>query len=424
MRILWLCNIMLPAIAEKLGREASNKEGWLTGLSDKLLKHSAEADITLGVCFPVGKDSAPISGTVDGMQYFGFPEDTVKPENYDTNLEEYLLEIVEDFQPDIVHVFGTEYPHTLAMTRCVKEKEKLLLGIQGLCFAIADAYMADLPEKIQNRFLLRDFLKQDNIRQQQEKFAKRGAMEKESLSNALHVTGRTDWDKEKVLAVNPALTYHFMNETLRAPFYENRWEMQKCEPYRIFLSQGNYPLKGLHYVLQAMPQICEKYPGAKLYVAGDKITAYGTWKEKIKIGSYGKYCLSLIRKYHLQDKVVFLGKLDSENMCRQYLKSHVFLAASSMENSSNSLGEAMLLGMPVVSSEVGGIPSMMTHEKEGLLYPGGDIQALADAVCTMFGDENAAIRYGERARERALKTHDAEENFNRLLEIYKGMCHL
>ena len=422
MRVLWLCNIMLPTIAEALGKEASNKEGWLTGLSDKLLKHSTETDITLGVCFPVGKDSAPISGTVGDLQYFGFPEDTAKPENYDESIEEYLLEIVEDFNPDVIHVFGTEYPHTLAMTRCLKEKEKLLIGIQGLCFAIAGAYMADLPEKIQNRYLFRDFVKQDNLRQQQEKFAKRGAMEQESLRNALHVTGRTAWDKETVLAVNPCLTYHFMNETLRAPFYENKWQVQECEPYSIFLSQGNYPLKGLHYVLQALPQICEKYPAAKLYVAGDKITAYKSIKEKIKIGSYGKYCLSLIWKYNLQDKVMFLGKLGSEEMCRQYLNSHVFLSASSMENSSNSMGEAMLLGMPVVSSEVGGIPSMLTHEKEGLLYPAGDIQALAEAVCRMFADETAATQYGERARERALKTHDAEANFNRLLEIYRELA--
>ena len=422
MRILWLCNIMLPVIAESLGKEASNKEGWLTGLSDKLLKHSEEEDITLGVCFPVEKDSAPISGTVCGLQYFGFPEDTAKPENYDTDMEAYLLEIVEDFNPDVIHVFGTEFPHTLAMTRCVKEKEKVLLGIQGVCFAIAEAYMADLPVKIQNRSLFRDLVKRDNIRQQQIKFEKRGAMEQESLRNALHVTGRTDWDKEKVLSVNPNLTYHFMNETLRTPFYENRWQMQECEPYSIFLSQGNYPLKGLHYVLEALPQICEKYPAAKLYVAGDKITAYESIKEKIKIGSYGKFCLSLIRKYHLQDKVVFLGRLNSEKMCGQYLKSHVFLSASSMENSSNSLGEAMLLGMPVVSSEVGGIPGMLTHEKEGLMYPAGDIQALAEAVCRIFAEEDAACALGERARERALKTHDAETNFNRLLEIYRELA--
>lgn len=421
MKILWLCNIMLPAIAEALGKKASNKEGWLTGLSTQLLQRGGENDITLGVCFPVGKEEEPIKGTVNGMDYFGFPEDTAAPDKYDDNMEMYLTDILEDFKPDVVHVFGTEYPHTLAMTRCIKDKNRLLIGIQGLCALYAEGYMADLPEKVQNRFLFRDFLKQDNIRQQQEKFRKRGAMEVEALKNASHVTGRTDWDREGVLEMNPNLKYHFMNETLRANFYNVRWQMEECEPYSVFLSQGNYPIKGLHYVLGAMPDILKRFPETKVYVAGDVITAYETLKQKIKISSYGKYCLDLIREHKLQEHVVFLGRLDSKAMCERYLKSHVFLSPSVLENSSNSVGEAMLLGMPVISSEVGGIPSILTDKKEGLMYPCNDKAALVEAVCTMFANEEMAIQYGLRARERALVTHDPERNYERLLEIYRGM---
>ena len=122
----------------------------------------------MGVCFPVGKEEEPIKGTVNGMDYFGFPEDTAAPDKYDDNMEMYLTDILEDFKPDVVHVFGTEYPHTLAMTRCIKDKNRLLIGIQGLCALYAEGYMADLPEKVQNRFLFRDFLIQDTEHQQQE----------------------------------------------------------------------------------------------------------------------------------------------------------------------------------------------------------------------------------------------------------------
>ena len=62
MRILWLCNIMLPMIAEQLHMESSQKEGWLTGLADRilreqesLLKAGKEPEITLGICFPTDK---------------------------------------------------------------------------------------------------------------------------------------------------------------------------------------------------------------------------------------------------------------------------------------------------------------------------------------------------------------------------------
>lgn len=420
MKVLWLCNIMLPSIAEALGREASNKEGWLTGLSEQILHHGLENGIELGVCFPVGK-AEPVKGTVNGMAYFGFSEDTVHPERYDEKLEPQLAAILDEFEPDIVHIFGTEYPHTLAMTRCVEKKESVLIGIQGICSELAERYCEGLPASVQKRFLFRDFLKRDNIAAQQKKFRLRGAMETKALQNVFHVTGRTAWDHRVTAKMNPKAAYHFLNETLRAGFYEPIWNAENCEKYSIFLSQGNYPIKGLHYLLQAMPEILKQFPKTKVYVAGDKITAYGTFKEKLKIGSYGKYCLDLIKQYGLEESVIFVGRLDEKQMRDRYLKSHLFLSPSSIENSPNSVGEAMLLGMPVISSDVGGVATMLKDKEEGLLYPHNDVKKLSEAVCTMFADEKQAVQFGMRAREHALKTHDPRTNYLRLVEIYKDI---
>lgn len=474
MRVLWLCNIMLPLVAEQLHMEASNKEGWLTGLSETVLKRQADNGVELAVAFPcehgldgchgvvhlqngdrvqdVGiPESAQASAAADfahaerastaqglrskvsapGKQattlaYYGFCEDTSHPEHYDASLEERLLRILEDFQPDVVHCFGTEYPHTLAMTRAVKRissnPPQLLIGIQGLCFKYADDYMADLPKYVQNRYLLRDFLKQDNLVKQQEKYVLRGEFEKEALKNTNHVTGRTDWDRDAVAEVNPDAAYHFMNETLRSNFYGSKWSLGSCERHSIFLSQGNYPIKGLHYLLQAMPAIVKEFPDTKVYVAGDVITRYGSLKEKLKIASYGKYCLALIKKNQLSDKIVFTGRLDAAGMCERFLKSHLFLSPSSIENSPNSVGEAMLLGMPVVSSKVGGVANMLIDKKEGLLYPHSDTDKLAEAVCAVFRDDVQAVMYGEHAREHALKTHDPETNYQRLIAIYREIA--
>lgn len=428
MKVLWLCNIMLPVVAEALKREASNKEGWLTGLSQQVLRHAEENNIELGICFPIGKNEEPVKGRIKGLSYFAFSEDTGKAEAYDTGLEPQLAKILKEFAPDIVHAFGTEFPHTLAMTRCVgvaagRDKEmKMLIGIQGLCFKYADYYMADLPKRVQKRFLLRDFLKQDNLIQQQKKYVARGRFEIEALQNTGHVTGRTDWDRQAAAEVNPEAEYHFMNETLRANFYGPEWSLNSCERYSVFLSQGNYPIKGLHYLLKAMPEILKRFPQTRVYVAGDVITRYRTVMEKIKIGSYGKYCLKLIRQFALQDRVVFLGRLGSEEMCERYLKSNLFLSPSAIENSPNSVGEAMLLGMPVVSSAVGGVANMLTDGKEGILYPYEDTGRLVEAVCRMLGEEAFACECGKRAREHALKTHDAETNYQRLLAIYNKIC--
>lgn len=422
MRVLWLCNIMLPSIAKALGAAASNKEGWLTGMAGQLIRHKEENRIELGICFPVGKGGTPVQGRTGDVQYFGFAEDTGKPERYDRELEGQLAAVLAAYKPDVVHIFGTEFPHTLAMTRCIKDKGRILIGVQGICSKIADFYTADLPEEIVGRFLIRDILRWDNIALQQKKFVRRGRMETEALCSAGHVAGRTAWDRQALAALAPAAEYHLMNETLRPEFYGPKWQLSACERYSVFLSQGNYPVKGLHYLLCALPDILKKFPGTKVYVAGDEITRYGTLKEKIRIGSYGKYCLELIEERRLEEHVVFLGKLDSREMCERYLKCHLYLSPSSIENSSNSVGEAMLLGMPLVSSAVGGIPSMLDHEKEGLLYACKDRAALADAVCRMFADDAFAVSCGRNAAVRAAATHDPEANYKRLVEIYQEIA--
>lgn len=418
MRVLWLCNIMLPAIGEALGIETSNKEGWLTGLSEQILSHE-ENNIELGICFPVKKDSKPVKGKVKQISYYSFQEDMARAERYNEELETQLAKILQEFQPDIVHAFGTEFPHTLAMTRCIENKANMLIGIQGLCFIYADYYMADLPVSVQKRFLFRDFLKRDNIVIQQKKYVERGKFEIEALQNTGHVTGRTDWDKKAASDINPGAAYHFMNETLRSNFYGKEWRLEDCEKYSIFLSQGNYPIKGLHYLLLAMPAILESFPGTKVYVAGDVITAYGTLMEKIKIGSYGKYCLDLIKKLKLEGKILFTDRLNSEQMCARYLNSHVFLSPSAIENSPNSVGEAMLLGMPVVSSRVGGVHNMLADGEEGFLYPYQDTRKLAESICKLFGDDELAKRCGKKAAVHAAETHNPVINYNRLLTIYK-----
>lgn len=399
--------------------EASNKEGWLSGLSDTLLAHRAETGIELGICFPVGQEQDGLRGQTDGIAYYGFYEDTAHEERYDVRLEERLKQIVEAFKPDMVHIFGTEFAHALALVKAYGRPERTLVGLQGVCYQCAQYYTADLPEWIVNRALFRDVVKRDSIRRQKEKFILRGEREKEVLGLTGHVTGRTAFDRDSALRVNPKLHYHLMNETMRGAFYQGQWSYASCEKHRVFLSQGNYPLKGLHYAIEAAALLKDKYPDMKLYVAGDVITASHTWKEKVKIGSYGKYLLELIKQSGMEKQIVFLGRMKAEEMKEQFLGAHVFLSASSIENSPNSVGEAMLLGMPVVSSDRGGVKSMLKDGQEGWLFAAGDVRALASCLDKVFDMGEKAEAAGLAAAGRARQTHHRETNYRRLVEIYR-----
>ena len=424
MKVLWVCNIMPPAIARQIGVSYSNREGWLSGLLERVVQEQGWNKIELGIAFPAGEDVGDFQRTMQlgenvSCRCYGFTENVDTPEIYDEGLERKFEEILADFTPDILHVFGTEFPHALASIKSFGRPERTLVGIQGLCSAIAEEYMADLPAKVQRKVTLRDRIKEDSLKQQQKKFKMRGEHEKEALQLVGHIAGRTDFDREQTAKINPSAQYHFLNETLRGIFYRDRWKRSACEPYSIFLSQGDYPLKGFHYLLRALPKVIEQFPDVHVYVAGSNIIEVGTFQDRLKLSAYGKYIRKLIRENRLGDRVTMLGRLTAEQMKEQYMRCHLFVLPSALENSPNSLGEAMMLGIPCVAADVGGVHNLLTDGGDGLLYPAGDVEALADRIIEIFTKEAIVERFSDNARKHARVNHDADQNYYRLIHIYR-----
>ena len=109
-------------------------------------------------------------------------------------------------------------------------------------------------------------------------------------------------------------------------------------------------------------------------------------------------------------------------MCQQYLKSHVFVSASSIENSPNSVCEAMILGVPTVSSMVGGVANLLEHGKEGFYYQADAPYMLAHYVKKVFENAEFAQVISGQARERAMLRHDTEKIIQELQGIYSEIC--
>lgn len=346
----------------------------------------------------------------EGLPYVYLPE-----------LELLFEEEIRTFQPEVIHIWGAEYGHTLAMMNAAEKTGSLphtAVSIQGLCSVIERHYTEGIPYRVQKGSTFRDFVRRDNLLQQQRKFGLRGELEIQALQKAWHIIGRTRWDRACTYAVNPQVEYHFCNETLRAPFYTDQWRYETCQKHRIFASSFAFPFKGFHYLLEAFGQISKDYPDAVLAVPGSSfLTA-----SKLRRTNYQKYLGDLVRGYGLEEKIEFLGSLSAQEMKREYRNANVFVLPSTIENSPNSLGEAMLLGTPCVAADVGGVTDLLAMDREGLVYPSTASYMLAYDIGEVFRMEEKAGEMGQAAREHALRTHDPKKNLKTLMEIYRHIA--
>ncbi|MEH7125610.1 glycosyltransferase family 4 protein [Bacillus sp. JJ1773] len=418
MKILWLINIQLPEISLLLNEQSSPFGGWLINASKDL----AEKDgIELSIVFPKKglKESRKLKG--NRINYYAFkPVGDQDKKLFEGN--RIFKDIIKEVKPDIVHIYGTEFAHTLSMVNaCIEERVRSVISIQGLVSIIEKHMVANLPWKVIYGFTLRNLLRKDNVKGLQKSFYNRGKNEIKAINKIKHIIGRTTWDKACTSQINPEAKYYFCNETLRDEFYKHEWDIEKCEKNSIFLSQGQYSIKGLHYVIEAMPIILKRFPSAKVYIGGKDITKSDTLKDRMLMTYYGKYIKKMIRNYKLDQNIVFIGPLDEKKMCERYLKSNVFVCPSSIENSPNSLGEAMVLGVPCVASDVGGVSDMLKHKEEGFVYQSDAPYMLAYYVCEIFENKELALSFSNKAREHALETHDRDKNTDRLIKIYKNI---
>lgn len=418
-RVLWLCNAIIPQVSAKLDISTGTGGGWLNQLSDIFDKRD---DIELCVVVPFLRGDELVHITFGNKsEFYGFQKKIREPWKYDDSVEEVFARILAEFKPDLVHIFGTEFPHTLSMVRAFNNPDKTIIHVQGIISAIAKHYTAFLPEKVVKGYSFRDFIKRDNIEEQKHKFELRGKYEMEAIKKAGHVFHRTEWDEAVIKGINPTVCLHYAQEMMREAFYSGTWKYEECEKYSIFISQGNYPLKGLHIMLEALRSVKELYSGVKLYIAGDDILTVGSFKEKVRESYYSKYIRRLIIDWDLTDNVEFTGPLSEEKMKQRYLKSNVFVSASSIENSSNSVAEAMLLGVPIVSSFVGGCTSLVEHGVNGLLYQADAPYMLAYYICKIFEDKDIASSIGRKEVEKACALYEKEKIVDSILQTYKEM---
>ena len=105
-------------------------------------------------------------------------------------------------------------------------------------------------------------------------------------------------------------------------------------------------------------------------------------------------------------------------MKQLYLGAEVFVCPSSVENSPNSVGEAMLQKTPVVASETGGIVDVIEPDTEACFFTPGNVEELAERVLYVMDNPGEASMRAERAFSHACREYDPKRIVDELLNVY------
>lgn len=176
-------------------------------------------------------------------------------------------------------------------------------------------------------------------------------------------------------------------------------------PRRVITTVANLrPIKGHDALLQAAVAVLSARPDAVFQLAGE-----GPLRPALEARA---------RSLGIERQIRFLGQCgDVAGVLRD---SDVFVLPSLMEAFPNALMEAMAAGLPVVATEVGGIPELIEHDRNGLLVPPGRPDALAGALLALIDDPARADRLAAAARTTVEQRYSFDQMVREFESLYSG----
>ena len=180
----------------------------------------------------------------------------------------------------------------------------------------------------------------------------------------------------------------------------NRDERVEKKPYRIITTaSADVPLKGLKFLIEAMTEIIEEIPEAHLMVLGRA-------KEK---GDIAK----LISRLNLEEKISFRSGLSQSEVVSLYLSSHICVIPSLYEGFGFGAGEAMACGLPLISTQSGGLKEVIGQE--AVIIEAASSEAIVKAVKDLFSNKEKQLALSRAGRKRMEK----EFNWMKAAEAYE-----
>lgn len=319
------------------------------------------------------------------------------------------LKIIRNVNPDLIDIQGIEFVFSDVEYPCC-----LIHTIQGIPFELYKYQLMQYKLRYKSLrwnsikgFCTLRFLWIQNILMHC-----RAKIGKKIISQEGYYIGRTEWDKAIVENYNSLSKYHSVNRILRDEFYHHRWDIKRAKNNVLFTIGFSSINKGFDIFIDALNIVVKNYPDIKVYVLGDINCnpICGKW--------YDRYIANKISKYDLGKNLEFVGNSNAMEICNYLLMSRVFVSPSVNENSSNAIGEAQMLGVPVIAAFTGGNTSYVKHEYSGLLYNPWDENMCAHEIIRVLEQNDLCEELSMNEYMVSHERHDYNKAIDDLKEAY------
>ena len=410
-KVLWFTGVQLPAVTG----QGLKRAGWQEGLRKALGNYFP--DIQLGIASYGEKEYQPF--TDGNSTYFNILREPGPMTKWDRLIRNWkhldirkgelsrCLEIIDFFSPDLVFIFGTENPFGLLADQLAVP---VVISMQAIINGYKKYVFHGLPfQDIVSELVSKKFLLGRGVFHKWWNMVQQAKMEKKIFSRCHFFDGRTDWDKKWLCELNPQAKYFHIDRVLGDEYYKQKWSSDRARKKMVYTTSSNASFKG----------------GGTLVKAFQELKMRGRDDIRLRMAGVhphsrvGKTIQRMIRDYKLHDQVFLLGRIPPAQVTEELLRASVFVLPSHIDNSPNSLAEAMIIGTPSIASNAGGIPSMLENNKEGYIYPHQDTQSLADRIERIIDDRDRAEEFGKKARERAIERHNPQKIAEATVSMYQ-----
>ena len=417
MKVLWL-SITSDLFRNNGKTSGYNGGGWIASLQKQILENAK--DIELGIVYPSSSKEKVVR--FDTTTYFPICKPTKSlfqkilyyylggEKNRQNQFTSNILNIIRDFRPDVIHLFGVENQFATILG---KTDVPVIVHLQGLLAPYDNAFWPVGFNK--GSFMwppsIREWIFRNGFVFAKNNIHERGLREISLFKNVQYCMGRTEWDFQISQLLSPNSQYFKVNEALRPEFYANsgKWKREKREKLIVVSTISETVYKGLDLILKTAKILKEETAISYEW----RIIGISRQSNIVK---FFEHCLSIKSE---SVGISYLGVKSSQEIVTNMMESSVYVHPSYIENSPNSVCEAQLLGLPVVACNVGGLSTILDYGNAGVLVPANAPYELAYHLDQFALDDNYCEEKRLTGIKLAKERHNPQKIVSDLISTYK-----